>query len=241
MKFLKGLGITVAALIVVAVLVLGYFGFVPGVSNLFGSNQPRDLGVTYSMADYNSAHAKNGTNHTIISGNPSPQDSIQFSGQHPVNTTYTQSEFNALINYRQWAYYPLKECQLKINPDGSLEFSGVVDVSRVKGYMQALNVSESDLKTVTDYLKYIPGDAAVYASGKFEIIDGRIVNSDITEFKVGKLDITGQLQNNLPSLVDAVYSQMDAYPGFSVKTLTFHNGEVQFQGTLPDSARSVGK
>jgi len=46
MKFLKGLAIAIGALVIIAVLVLGYLGFVPGVSNIFGSNKPRDLGVT---------------------------------------------------------------------------------------------------------------------------------------------------------------------------------------------------
>ena len=241
MKILKVLGITVGAIIIVAVLVIGYLGFLPGVSNVFGSNQPKDLGVSYSEADYQSAHARNGTKHTVLPSGSIPENSIQFSGQHPVNTTYTQSEFNALINYRQWQYYPLKQCQLKINSDGTLEFSGLVIVSRIKGYMQALGVSENSLKTITNYLKYIPVNAAFYAKGKFEIINGRILNTDLITFKVGNLNLTNQVKNNLSSIISGVYSQMDAYPGFSIKTLTFHNGQVQFEGTLPDSARSVTK
>jgi hypothetical protein len=241
MKFLKIFGITIGAIIVIAVLVLGYFGFVPGVSNLFGSNQPKDLGVTYTEADYASAHAKNGTTHTILPSSGVPENSIKFSGQHPVDTTYTQSEFNALINYRQWEYYPLKECQFKIHPDGTLEFTGIVIKSRIMGYMEAIGVNESSLKTVTNYLKYIPGDAAFYASGKFEITNGQIVGTDIETFKVGNLNLTSQMQNNLSSVISGVYSQINAYPGFTVKTLTFKNGQVQFEGTLPDSARSISQ
>ena len=241
MKILKVLGITIGAMLIVAALVVGYLGFLPGVSNVFGSNQPKDLGVTYSESDYQSAHARNGTTHTVLPGGSIPEHSIQFSGQHPVDTTYTQSEFNALLNYRQWQYYPLKQCQLKINPDGTLEFSGVVIVSRIKGYMQALGVSENSLKTITGYLKYIPGNAAIYAKGRFEIINGQIINTELTNFKVGNLNLTNQVKNKLSSIISGVYSQMDAYPGFTVKTLTFNNGQVQFEGTLPDSARSVNK
>lgn len=241
MKILKALGIAVGVIVIVAVLVIGYFGFLPGVSNVFGSNQPKDLGVTYMIADYQSAHARNGTSHTELPSGTIPENSIQFSGQHPVDTTYTQSEFNALINNRQWQYYPLKQCQLKIHQDGTLEFSGIVIVSRIKGYMQALGVSENSLKTITNYLKYIPGNAAFYAKGRFEIINGQIINTELTTFKVGNLNLTNQMKNNLSSIISGVYSQMDAYPGLTVKTLTFNNGQVQFEGTLPDSARSVSK
>ena len=239
MKFLKGLGIAIGVIIVVAVLVLGYFGFVPGISDVFGSNKPKDLGVTWTIADYNSAHAKNGTTHTILTDGQTPQDSIRFSGQHPVNTTYTQAEFNALINYRQWEYYPLKDCQFKINPDKTVEFTGIIITSRVRGYMEALGTGENNLETVTNYLKYIPGNAAFDVKGRFEIINGQIVNTDLTTFKIGNLNLTNQMQDNLPAIVNGAYSQMNAYPGFKVNTLTFNNGQVQFNGTLPDSARTV--
>ena len=78
MKFLKGLAITIGVLVIVVVLVLGYLGFVPGVSNIFGSNKPRDLGVTYTAADYASAHARNGTTHTVLPAGSVPN--IIFSG-----------------------------------------------------------------------------------------------------------------------------------------------------------------
>ena len=106
MKFLKGLAITIGALVIIAVLVLGYLGFVPGVSNIFGSNKPKDMGVTYTTADYASAHARNGTTHSVLPAGSVP--SITFSGSHQVNTVYTQAEINALLNNRQWTNYPLR-------------------------------------------------------------------------------------------------------------------------------------
>lgn len=54
-------------LIVISIVgVLGYFGFIPGVSKIFGSDQPRDLGVTYSYADYTSYMDK-ATSHDLPS------------------------------------------------------------------------------------------------------------------------------------------------------------------------------
>lgn len=48
MNLVKILAVGFIGIIVVAVLVLGYFGFVPGVSDLMGTNKPRNLGVSYS-------------------------------------------------------------------------------------------------------------------------------------------------------------------------------------------------
>ena len=235
MKFLKGLAIAIGALVIIAVLVLGYLGFVPGVSNIFGSNKPRDLGVTYTAADYASAHARNGTTHTVLPAGSAPN--IIFSGSHAVNTVYTQAEINALINNRQWSNYPLKNCQLKINPDNTIEFSGTLIIDRLKGYETSLNLG--DMSAILDFLKYLPGDPAFYAKGTVEIENGQIVNTDITEFKLGNITLTNQVQDNLQSLTSNVYSEIAAYPGFSITTLKFSNGDVQFKGTLPDSARTI--
>jgi len=235
MKFLKVLAITIGALVIVAVLVLGYLGFVPGVSNIFGSNKPKDMGVTYTAADYASAHARNGTTHSVLPAGSVP--SITFSGSHQVNTVYTQAEINALLNNRQWTNYPLKDCQLKINPDNTVELSGIIIMNRLKGYEKALNLN--DMGTILDYLKYFPGDPAFYAKGNIEVVNGQIVNTEISEFKVGNLNFTKQIQDNLPGLINNAYSEIAAYPGFSITTLKFTNGKVQFVGTLPDSARTI--
>jgi hypothetical protein len=239
MKALKITGITVLSIVVILVLVAGYFGFMPGVSNLFGSNQPRDLGVKYTAADYASAHAKNGTTHTIITSSTSPENSIKFSGSHPVNTTYTQSEFNAEINNRQWEYYPLEKCQLRINPDNTVEFSGILKIDRLKDYLTAMRVGDDNMNVITDYLKMVPTDPAIYVKGSLEIEDSRIIKSQVMEFKVGNLALTGQIQEKMPEIVNAAYAQINAYPGLTVKTLKFANGKVQFEGTLPDSARTI--
>ena len=235
MKFLKVLAITIGALVIVAVLVLGYLGFVPGVSNIFGSNKPKDMGVTYTAADYASAHARNGTTRSVLPAGSVP--SITFSGSHQVNTVYTQAEINALLNNRQWTNYPLKDCQLKINPDNTVELSGIIIMNRLKGYEKALNLN--DMGTILDYLKYFPGDPAFYAKGNIEVVNGQIVNTEISEFKVGNLNFTKQIQDNLPGLINNAYSEIAAYPGFSITTLKFTNGKVQFVGTLPDSARTI--
>jgi hypothetical protein len=213
MKFLLGCGLAIAVIVIAAVLVLGYLGFVPGVSNLFGSNKPKDLGVTYTQADYNSAHARNGTTHSILPAGTAPENSIKFSGSHPVNTIYTQAEINAEINDRDWEYYPLKDCQLRINADNTVEFSGLVITSRLKNYAAGLKESDDTMNSITNYIKYIPGNPAFYAKGTVEVANGQIVNTNITQFKVGNLNFTGQIDDKLPDIISAVSKDLSAPQG----------------------------
>ena len=64
-----------------------------------------------------------------------------------------------------------------------MEFSGTLIIDRLKGYEKALNLG--DMSAIIDFLKYLPGDPAFYAKGTIEVENGQVVNTDITEFKLG--------------------------------------------------------
>jgi len=57
-KVLKIAGLILGGGILGIVLVLGYLGFIPGLSSLFGSDKARDLGVDYTEQNYQEARAK---------------------------------------------------------------------------------------------------------------------------------------------------------------------------------------
>ena len=237
LKILIGFLIGIGAIVLVAVLVLGYLGFMPGVSNLFGSNKARDMGVTYTSADYQSARAKTGTVISDLPAGSDPQDSIRFSGQKVVNATFTQAEFTSLLDKRDWNYFPFKNSQFKINPDGSAEFTAVLIKGRVEGLAQAMGISQKDIGQITNYVKLLPGDPAIDIKGTCSVVNGRISQS-VSLCKIGKLDLTKQIQDNSASIVNWVQSDLFTLPGVSIKNFQFVNGQVQFEGTLPDVARS---
>jgi hypothetical protein len=238
-KFLKGLIIFVAIILVAAVLVLGYMGFVPGVSDILGSNKPRDLGVAFTPGDFQSARAKTGTVIADLPSDAAPAQSIKFTGTtKTVNATFTQAEFNALLN-KSWKYYPVSDCQLKVNADGTQELSGILHVDRLQGCAQALGFSDQDLKQVTDYLKAVPGNPPCYLKGHISIVNNQFVNSDITDLQIGKVPIPAdQIQSNKNAIASAAQSVIAHVQGLSVKSFNFVNGQVKFDGTLPDYARA---
>jgi hypothetical protein len=235
MKALAVLGAVVLAIIVIAVLVLGYYGFMP---NVFGSNKARKLGVSWTSRDYASARAKTGTTITDLPAGSPPERSLGFSGQHTVNTTFTQAEFNALLNNRPWKYYPLRDVNLKIEPDGSVEFSAVLLKGRLRDCAVALGANETDLDALNKYLDYIPTNPAIYGRGTAAVVNGQITGVNMSQFSVGKLSLTGQIQNNLEGLIKLAQDVIIATPGLTVKTFRFFDGQVQFEGTLPDVARA---
>jgi hypothetical protein len=238
MKFLKGFGIAVSAIVVVVVLVLGYLGFVPGLSDLFGSNKPRDLRVTYTSNDFKSASAKTGITITDLPSGATPEQSPKPSDQRGVYITFTQAELNALLNSRQWKNYPLSDCQLRINADGTMELTGILLKDSLQGYAKAKGTTKDKLKFLTDYLIYIPGNLAFYIKGTAEVTNGQIVNANITDFEVGKLSLTGQVKDNMDRLINLAQKKMAGSHDFSIKSLKLVKGGVQFEGTLPNTVKA---
>ena len=78
MKVILGIFIGILTVVVVLVLVAGYFGFVPGISNIFGSNKPRDLGVTATLANYSSVTAKDNIQRVDLPADTPPAQSSEF-------------------------------------------------------------------------------------------------------------------------------------------------------------------
>jgi hypothetical protein len=237
-KVLLGIGIAVVAIAVIAVLVLGYLGFMPGVSNLFGSNKPKNLGVSFTSNDLKSARAKTSVVNTDLPSNAAPESSLKFGTPRKVDATFTQAECNALLNNHPWKYYPLKDCQLKINPDGTAEFSAILVKDRLQGYAQALKVSDGDIKVLNDYLAKVPDDPAFYVKGKGSIINNQVTGMDVQDFKVGNLSFTNQIQENQGSLTGAAGTLMRSITGMNIESLQMVNGSFKFKGTLPDVASS---
>lgn len=82
----------------VLVLAAGYFGFIQGISNLFGPNEPRELEASHTEADYQSARDKMGTMVTDLPADAPPEQSIQITNIKNVSINLTQNEANAIVN-----------------------------------------------------------------------------------------------------------------------------------------------
>ena len=88
MKIFKLLLIILLIIVVGAVLLLGYLGFIPGLSTIFGSDKPRDLGVKYTYADYVSAAQKNKVKIAVVDSAFACKLSLKWGGSDQVNNSW---------------------------------------------------------------------------------------------------------------------------------------------------------
>ena len=243
MKVLLGIFIGVLAVVAIVVLVAGYFGFVPGVSSIFGSDKPRDLGVTYTDADYQSARQKGNIQRVNLASNTPPEQSLKFSGQQAANFNLTDNEVTALINEKSWRYFPVHDCQVRFNADGTGEFSGILELDTLKDYAKARGYSEEDLKVVTDWVSrfaIVQKNMPFYIKGTASV--GSPMDFNVQKLEFGRFSVPAdQMNNRKAEILDVLQDGFSKIPGFSINKFSIANGQMHFDGTLPTSvSRSTG-
>jgi hypothetical protein len=233
MRVLKIVLFTILGLVVVLVLIAGYYGFVPGLSNVLGANKPQDLGIKYTEQDRLNGRAKIGWQVTDLSPGLAPEQSLQYSGQKQVKASFTSQELTAWIN-KTWPYAILTNAQISVNNDGSVELSGVIHTNRIQTYAQVMGAQSGQ---VNDFLKkfpsFIKGTPSIYIKASPSVTNN-VVSPNIQKLRIGRFNVPSSwISGNEAKIESAVGWQIKAIPGVSISSLSFQNGQAKFEGTLP--------
>ena len=211
---------------VIVVLVGGYLGFIPGVSGLFGSDQPRDLGATYTEADLASGQAK--LNQQLVDLNGRAAREV-LTAALPVasDARLTGKEFAAHLE----AVHPISNVQLIFNSDNTFEASGRIDKERISAYAQLLGLTGDTEAQVMDAVnKYLPGSPVFYIKGT-----GKIINNEPTlswtQAEVGRLPVP--TDRAAEALVAYAKLAEERVPGLKIDNFSIQDGQLVFKGTLP--------
>lgn len=246
--------------IITVILFLGYLGFVPGVSAIFGSSKPRDLGVKYTEADRASGRAKSQLEYGELPAGTPDEISLQRIGSRPVTTAFTSSEITALMNDRPFKYWPYKNVQMKFNADGSAEVSGQLIKSRLPGYMASIGIS----KTVADkVVQYLPSNTVFYVKGKASLTNNHVSLLDPSKVEIGRMSIPinlllssndntayaadqaspegdlSQISGKKGKIIDYINQHLASIKGFFAKKANFSNDALNFDGNLNEKEMTV--
>lgn len=203
--------------------------------------RPTVLGVRYTAGDLASAQQKLGVTHEALPAHTMGK-TIIVSGSHPVGKTFTSSELTALADNRQkqYAYFPFRNVQIRINPDGSVEGSATVGFQDAVRYLVTLGVSEQDVIEGAKKLNVPNATLPVYLK-----VSGSVINdtSSITvqSAKIANIPVPEEYVNQygpaLNPLVDSVITSRK--PSYHIEKLEVVDGAVHFKGTSPDKEQAV--
>lgn len=234
MSIIKKIVIVAAIILLVGVLVLGYLGFVPGLSDIMGTNKPRDLGVKYTSADLNSINSKTGVVYSSLPASTTPEQSEKVSGSKPIQIQVTESELTAMVNDHasKWKYYPVSDVQIKIESDGSMKMSGILKIDRLNGYVQATGKTGEQVEQALSMAKTLGSNPRFYGEWKLNVVNGQ-VSGDIKSIQIGNIDAPqDQIQSYKNLIFSAIEGRLNQLQ-INAKTITVNNGKLIFDGDIP--------
>lgn len=213
----KILFLLVVLIFVAGITVVSLAGFVPGLSTIVGARSPKTLGVPKAtQADYESALKK--IDFVLDSSAGTGKDTrISYSGQKSVTATFTQAEVAALINFNHADAYPARDARIKIHSDGTLEGSSRIDVPDYKGYSL---------------------QNAVYVKSSVDVVGPKQIKLNPSSVRIGYVPVPIR-QDILDFVGKEVNNKLQNIPGFSIRSISYTDGGITFDGTIPASAKRI--
>ncbi len=172
-----------------------------------------DLGITVTKDDFDNVIKKANVN---VPSDPSDLNimaPISWGPAVPLDIVLTSGELTALMQTTN-AKGPLKNIQIKILPDGSLEMISLVDLSKY------------GLKVM----------GQLYAKGTFERMSDNTIKITLTEGTIAGVPIPKILLGQIEKFLDkAINDQLKTMSGLKITTLTFMDGKLTYSGMFPQS------
>lgn len=238
---MKGFLTFLLVLVVVVIFLAGLAGFVPGLSTILGTNKPKDLGVHITKEDSAKAQEKSGVVLVELPANTPVEESYQLSGQRAASFSFDSKEATGVINNRPWKYYPFYDLQLRINSDGTIETSGMVDMSILMNYAKSLGYATDDVNSALSQYHIPKINMPFYIKGTGSVIDNKVA-IDVQSFEAGRVPIpSGVLSSNMDRINSFAQDVVDRQKGFTAKKLDVEDGKIVFDGTMPEKESIVVK
>jgi hypothetical protein len=230
----------VVLIILIPLLVLGWLGFVPGLSPMLGASTPRDLGIQYTHADTQSYRKKLGVNFENVVAEPARQEKPEkrqvLINPQQLETSFSQEELSAAINDAASRWLPLKDVQIKLG-DRMIEVSGLLRTDRIPEFLRRagrLNLNEVDLQRAADFAAKLTESVPVYIKAEGAIEHSHL-DLVLQTVEVGRFSIPSDV---LAKISDkGLHKKIKARDTVAVQTAIPHEGSLSFVGTLPTTVR----
>lgn len=224
-----------SVLVLICLSIATTLGVVPVLSPLFGAG-PKNLGITITTEDSVKSREKVGTTIVSLPANTPLQDDFRLEGKRPVDFTFTSKELTAHSNNRPWKNYPVKNVQIKIHEDGTIESSGTLIISKALPYALGLGYTETQIRDAMKTYNIPPFEVPIYILGKGSVSNDR-VTVDAQTVKIGAVTIPEQIVARANTEAESVLNDLIAKhsSAFHAEEVSFANGAMHFKGDAPQT------
>lgn len=226
-------------LVIIVVLAIGafagltYFGLTP-LSKLLGTGQ-KDLGIKVTQAETKAADEKIGTEIVALPAGTTDDKGFRLEGSKPASFSMTSQEISAHSNNRQWKNYPVRNVQIKIHDDGTIESSAILIISKAMPYALGLGYSQAQIQEAMAKYNIPPVEVPIYILGKGSVANDK-VSVDASVVKIGGVTVPGNIVGQANGEAESVLNDLISKnkQSFHCESLTFSNGKMDFKGNVAE-------
>lgn len=237
-RLLKTLG---AIVIIIAVITVSLGFFFPGLL------WTKDLGVRYSEADYKSIMAKLDYIKDAVPTGESKDGYVYTYGKTTnISTEFTSAEITAFVNTGRPDYFAVKNVQVRINKDGTVDASGIVNVDYFLSEVLSGKFSREQIAKEIPALGFLPSSVNLALN-----IDGGIANNkasgSINSAEVQGIPIPTEYVNSDEAVstvtggLNNMLSKNNSKSGSVFEKLAIENEKVVLTGKFPSSLTRTQK
>lgn len=209
------------------------FGIVPGLSRVLGFG-PKNLGINITKADAEAAQNKDGTVIVALPANTPLTDDFRLEGKRDVDITFDSKELTAHSNYRSWKNYPVRDVQIKIHEDGTIESSAILVIAKAMPYAMGLGYSQEQIESAMKKYSIPPFEVPLYILGRGSVTNDKVtVNAE--SVKIGAIPIPESIVQQANAEAESVLNDIirKHSHAFHAEEVSFTNGKMHFKGQLP--------
>ena len=237
-KFLVGF---FAAIFIISLLVGGALGLVPGISSVLGAS-PKNLGQKITLADSLAAQNKTGIEVVSLPKTTPNNKGLIAEGKKPLSASFNSQELTALANNRTWKNFPVKNVQIRVNPDNTLESSGIIVVAKAIPFAEGFGYSASQVKEAIEKYKLPQIEIPYYIKGSGEVKNND-VSLTVSTMKIGVVPVPQNITDSAAEgAVLFLEDLMRKYQAnFSAQSISVQNSELNFIGQVAEKIKVVSE
>lgn len=228
-------------IIIIAIIIVSLGFIFPGLL------WPRSLGVSYTKADYDSIIKKLDYVKDISPTKGDREDyNYTYGALKNINVEFTSEEITAFLNENRPDYYAVKNVQVRINKDGSIEASGQANVDYFLNEVLGGKYSKDQIEKEIPALGLLPKFVNLYIKTTGSITNNKS-NISISEASVQGIGIpskyisSSEANSTVNNGVDNLMSKYSASSKAKFTSLKIEDSKLKFNGSVPSSLTRVEK
>jgi hypothetical protein len=220
---MKKLFIFLLVLVVIVIAGLSYVGVMPFFSKFIAKQV--DLGMKADPALVTAFETKYGK--------------PNGTGKVKLNVDLSSQEITSV--FAVWGtrnkYFPLYNVQVRFNPDGTGEASGMLKIATGITFAKNLGYSNSEIDKGKQYIKYISGDLPFYVKGTGGMTNNILAINPAT-LQIGRVTVPESITKlAFGAVADMIERRIAQIGGADIKDASFKTGVFHLDGTVPETIK----